>query len=97
VLGRLNQELEDRLSKHNIFRGNIIKNKNRQWLGDHCLGDDHPCLSVLGLFVLHINYTIGYLCLRKIMKKNQVKLLESLIGIPSPSGYEEEIAEFIKH
>ena len=27
--------------------------------------------------------------------KNQVNLLESLIRIPSPSGYEEEIAEFI--
>ncbi|MBE3101927.1 MAG: hypothetical protein IMZ47_06615, partial [Firmicutes bacterium] len=31
------------------------------------------------------------------MKKNQVKLLESMAMIPSPSGYEEEIAEFIKN
>ena len=31
------------------------------------------------------------------MKKNQIKLLESMVEIPSPSGYEEEIAEFIKY
>jgi len=31
------------------------------------------------------------------MKKNQITLLENLVMIPSPSGYEEEIAEFIKH
>jgi len=31
------------------------------------------------------------------MKKNQIRLLESMIEIPSPSGYEEEIAEFIKN
>ncbi len=31
------------------------------------------------------------------MQKNQIKLLESLVKIPSPSGFEEKIAEFIKH